>query len=201
MAVNKGNIRNFLKRINQWKLVNIQEKRMKPPVHFSEIVKDVNDFQLFQRSNSSLLDVIIPPKKRSLRPNVKSRILIPTNLQKQQYQNSSKNCRLLVTIVGAMNVPSRVFSQNKISISKTTPNSGEPYMGKSTNIGTSNESDANEKQSGNDVIPSNTFVQVIFQGRKLKTRRVVGSSPMWKQTLDFEINPGSIVIFCLADLK
>jgi len=160
-------------------------KKNEPPVSFSEIMKDVKNFALFQRSNMSCIDFIIPPRRRSLHPNVKPRLFVPAIKQHNNCSHTSnRQCRLLVTIVGAMNVPSRV-SSNSVN-SETTLRSGKTHNNRN---GNANASGTNVEQPGDSTSPSNTFVQVIFQGHKLKTRKVVGSSPMWKQTLEFQINP------------
>jgi len=99
-AVDRGKIRDFVKRVRDSKQAE-QRRRRKRQVHFSEVIQEgtLPDFVKFSFDFGAISDFFVPPRKRGLRPKVKSRTAVTALV---------RSCRLLVTIVGARNVPSRI---------------------------------------------------------------------------------------------
>jgi hypothetical protein len=133
-----------------------------------EIVKTGRHFTCI-RGFSSLVNPLLLPRKRSLRPSYVPR---PSWFSKA---STTVAYNLLVTIVSARNVPLRsAHHSNDFFLS---PN------GASTPKRFSRFPSAPEKKTMEPM----SFVRVRFQGSSLVTRAVAGNSPIWKKTFTFAI--------------
>jgi coiled-coil and C2 domain-containing protein 2A len=97
----------------------------------------------------SILDLswVVPARRRSLKPGIRV---------KGSYSAFISNCRLLVQVVGAKNLPKRV--------------------------GPSTTDDNLASSSGHELRP---VVQVSFQEHSKSTTPLLGTNPMWRQSFSF----------------
>jgi len=176
-AVDKGKIRDFVKRIRDTNQAETANRRRKRHVHHSEIVQEglLPDFVKVAFDFDDIINFIMPPRKRGLRPTVKSRVAVTALVRK---------CRLLITVIGARNVPSRV---PKIGNGGKGPGSPKRAKSPSRRKGGARTDDEDDEEGVSTMV--NSFVTVKFQDNEDSTRPVLGQAPLWKQTLDVPFRP------------
>jgi len=173
-AVDKTKIRDFVKRVRDSKQAE-QRRRRKRQVHYSEVIQEgtLPDFVYYHLDFGAIADFFVPPRKRGLRPAVKSRTAVTALV---------RSCRLLVTIVGARNVPSR--------LTRGGAPPGSPKRGGSPSKGSKRRlKDEEDEGVYDDPEHVHSFVEVKFQDNTDRTRPVEGVAPLWKQTLDIPFRP------------
>jgi len=158
-------------------MVKNSEKKLK----ISEIVRPGHQFNT-TLDLSSLIKLLLQPRKRSLRPSY-----IPRPLWFGKTLSTAYS--LVVTVVSARNLPSRIILQSEEILRSTallspmrrsllSPTRRLTRMASIAGKGLGEEFD------GAPV----TFVRVRFQGESLVTRAIVGHSPIWKKTFSFVVN-------------
>ncbi|GMI38844.1 hypothetical protein TrCOL_g10233 [Triparma columacea] len=175
-AVDKAKLRDFVKRIRDSRQTESKLRR-KRQVHMSEVVQEglLPEFVKFRFDLGAIADFFVPPRKRGLRPTVKQRHAVTALV---------RSCRLLITIVGARNVPNRV----RIGGDNNRPSSPKKRAGSpQRRVRARNQIDDDDDDDMSSIVQS--FVVVRFQETEDRTRPVMGSAPLWKQTLDVPFRP------------
>jgi hypothetical protein len=173
--VDQGKIRDFVKRIRDTNQAESRNRQRKRHIHHSEIVQEglLPDFVKVAFDLNDIIDFIVPPRKRGLRPTVKNRQAVTALVRK---------CRLLITVIGARNVPSRV---QKLTGAPKAP--GSPKRARSPVRRKPGAGDDDDEDPLDSMV--NSFVTVKFQDNEDSTRPVLGPAPLWKQTLDVPFRP------------
>ena len=175
-AVDKAKLRDFVKRIRDSRQTESRRRR-KRQVHMSEVVQEglLPEFVKFSFDIGAIADFFVPPRKRGLRPIVKKRVAVTALV---------RSCRLLITIVGARNVPNRV----KLGEGKAPSSPKKRARSPQRRVrGVNQLDDDDDDDDFNSIVQS--FVAVRFQENEDRTRPVLGSAPLWKQTLDVPFRP------------
>jgi coiled-coil and C2 domain-containing protein 2A len=173
-AVDKAKIRDFVKRVRDTNQAESRNRQRKRHIHHSEIVQEglLPDFVKVAFDFNDIVEFIVPPRKRGLCPNVVNRVAVTAMVRK---------CRLLITVIGARNVPSRVPR-----ITAKAPGSPQK-RGKSPTRRKKGADDDDDNDLTDYTV--NSFVTVKFQDNEDSTRPVLGPAPLWKQTLDVAFRP------------
>ncbi|GMH56876.1 hypothetical protein TrST_g14083 [Triparma strigata] len=173
-AVDKGKIRDFVKRVRDSR--NMESRRhRKRQVHLGEVVQEglLPEFVKFSFDIGAIADFFVPPRKRGLRPTVKNRLAVTALV---------RTCRLLITIIGARNVPTRTPAAG------TAPGSPKKRRGSPTRrVRGARDDDEEEDDAAKNMVQ--TSVAIRFQENEDYTRPVIGAAPLWKQTLDVPFRP------------
>ena len=175
-AVDKAKLRDFVRRIRESKQ-NENRTRRKRQINISEVVQEglLPEFVKFSFDIGAIAEFFVPPRKRGLRPTVKTRTAVTALV---------KTCRLLITVIGARNVPNR--APRSISGAPGSPKKRSRSPTRRVRR-TSHEDDDDDDDDSSNTVQS--FVSVRFQENEDKTRSVMGVSPLWKQTLDVPFRP------------
>ena len=118
-----------------------------------------------------LINFLLPSRTRSLRPVVK--------LREISRSTESKKYSILVTIVGAKNIPRRCVQSSK--------ERREPRTSRAFKQGEEIQSKFDSRFFYDNENNVNSFAKVLFQDSIVKSRKVNGSSPLWKQTLEIPL--------------
>lgn len=100
----------------------------------------------------------------------------------------------MVQVVSARNIPLRVKSGNDNIKTKKTGGFGNNNRSRSRRGGDDDQENENLLDDQDDDIIQdrkrvNTFVEVTFQEKKVRTTSVEGPAPVWKQSLSLPFNP------------
>lgn len=172
MLESKKKISNFLDRVRSSKAV--VARRGKKVEHSTHSL--VAETAYFQPIIIDDLDLLIPKRKRNLRPDVKARV--PQALQVQ-------SCDLLIQVIGAKCIPTRLDTLEDTNAAKLNKQ-GSPSK-KSTKLEGIDEPAINEDMldmdKRNDKKKARTFVEIRFQENVIATVSIEGTGPLWKQSL------------------
>lgn len=118
-----------------------------------------------------------------------------------------KKCDLMVQIVSARNVPLRIKNNNdNVKSKKNTGfgnnNNNNNNRSRSRRSGSGGGGDDDNNQENENLLDNdfdddimqdrkrvNTFVEVTFQEKKVRTTSIEGPAPAWKQSLSLPFNP------------
>jgi len=172
MLESKKKISSFLEKVRSSKAVVARRGKKIEQSTFSLVAET----PYFQPIVIDDLDILIPKRKRNLRPDVKARV--PQALQVQ-------SCDLLVQVIGAKCIPTRLDTLEDINAAKST-RSGSPSK-RSTKLEGIDEPAINEDlldiEKRNDKKKARTFVEIRFQENIIATISIEGTAPLWKQSL------------------
>ena len=168
-AVDKGKIRDFVRRVRDSRNME-RRRRRKRQIHMNEVVQEglLPEFVKFSFDIGAIADFFVPPRKRGLRPSVKNRLAVTALV---------RSCRLLITIVGARNVPSRTLTNDSGPGSPKKGRRSSPQRRRRVSV-SRNEDDEEDEEANELVQPC---VAIRFQENEDYTRPVAGSAPLWKQ--------------------
>jgi len=149
----------------------------------------IREFEMPPNDDHSLLDAFLkwlfPPPKRALQP--RSNCMEQRHIRTSSMSTSIKRCHLLVTIVGAKNVPWRCpdDSHHRNNINMSSPQRGRLSRDRAVKDLSSTTTTSQEQQINETNVQ--TFVQISFQNCTKRTKTVAGPSPKWKQTIEFPV--------------
>jgi len=154
-----------------------QAETVKESLLHSDFVKEVSYFQFEEESNImfNFFKSILPSKKRSLKPHVKRRQADSTDKRLQS---------VLITIVGATNLPQRNLLNvggERVDVSPKASNFYYARESSKTNINLTSNTTASDKN----VL--NSYVQIKLGQITVNSKSMQGNSPLWKQTIEVPV--------------
>ena len=159
-AVSRQHVTDFVTMIQEFSQSK-EKQRVRRRSQFSDIVQDVGFFRFV---NSDEFELPLPPRKRTLFPEITQRL--PTVSQ------TVMRCSLLLTIVGGKNVPTNPNDNDRKEVGVITDDERR--------VGYGHVLDDNF----NKVVHRGLVVKVTFRGDEYFTKAVNGSMrPFWKETL------------------
>ena len=118
-------------------------------------------------------NIVFPMRKRTLYPTLRDSF---------HSDEDKTHINLLITVIGARNIPTRSASIQKHQSLSIAPH--KEYSSDNQNQGSLRDVAFLDDRDGN----VNTFVQVVFQDTVYLTRSVAGSTPQWQHTFEIPLS-------------
>ncbi|CAM9501087.1 unnamed protein product [Ectocarpus fasciculatus] len=179
MAVDHGRVMDFVQRVRDSRTAQARRQALKR-VTYSSVVQEEAVPQLgisFEGGS------FFPKPKRALRPEPKERAAATVQLDE---------CRLLLQIVSARNVPVR-SEEGAGGVTASTamviPKQQQPGMRADSGGPLSDDEDFEEEKVIRQKGTLSSFVEVQFQDTRKRTNVYEGLTPLWKESLDLPFTP------------
>lgn len=173
--VDRKHIRKTLDIINQCKRANSRRKVRRVFSH-SDVVRDLSEMARDTSNFDFLWNMLWPKRPFGALDPLGISTLEDNNPRRQRLN-------LVLTIVGASNLPFRMKSYD----SKAT---GRASVSVSSNRVTRDSNSLNDELMPENISAPilNTYVEILFHGKRYKTRIDAGQYPLWKQTFKMPLN-------------
>ncbi|CAM9149740.1 unnamed protein product, partial [Hapterophycus canaliculatus] len=183
MAVDHGRVMDFVQRIRDSRTAQARRHALKR-VTYASVVQEESVPQLSIRFQGG---GFLPKPKRALRPEPRERAAATVQLDE---------CRLLLQIVSARNVPVRA-SEDGAGGPPTSPVSAvsqqpQPRSRADSGVGgnpLADDEDFEEERVIRQKGTLSSFVEVQFQDTRKRTNVYEGLTPLWKESLDLPFTP------------
>eukprot|EP00903_Cladosiphon_okamuranus_P014903 g13800.t1 len=185
MAVDHNRVMDFVQRVRDSRTAQARRQAMKRVTYASVVQEEAVPQLGFSFGGGGLL----PKPKRALRPEPRERAAATVQLDE---------CRLLLQIVSARNVPVRAAEEGATPISpkpalrqqqRTKDQAGnrDEMDGVGSPLG--DDDDFEEERVIRQKGTLSSFVEVQFQGTRKRTNVYEGLTPLWKESLDLPFTP------------
>ncbi|CAM9133752.1 unnamed protein product [Ectocarpus sp. 12 AP-2014] len=179
MAVDHGRVMDFVQRVRDSRTAQARRQALKR-VTYSSVVQEGAVPQLGINFEGGSF---FPKPKRALRPEPKERAAATIQLDE---------CRLLLQIVSARNVPVRSEEGAgglPASTAMAIPKQQQPGMRTDSGGPLSDDEDFEEEKVIRQKGTLSSFVEVQFQDYRKRTNVYEGLTPLWKESLDLPFTP------------